>query len=160
MAMLVCATVSNASACGLDPEPDAVAAGAVDTTWMVKAKYGLFLHYQYRILLGYSIRTQPQLPQPAQMTARQWNRFVDGFDVRGFAALLRVFNYNFDDISQRENLPRDFRSHPRSSRTSENRRPNRVCSWRRSRPEVRTRQGWLHRAGGPLRPREPLHRHH
>jgi hypothetical protein len=33
MAMLVCATVSNASACGLDPEPDAVAAGAVDTTF-------------------------------------------------------------------------------------------------------------------------------
>ena len=32
---------------------------------------------------------------------------LDGLDL---AALLRVFNYNFDDISQRDNLPRDVRT--------------------------------------------------
>src|SRR5258707_12326612 len=56
-----------------------------DSMWMLKAKYGIFLHYQYRILLGYSIKTRPQFPSPSQMTAAEWNRFVDGFDVRGFA---------------------------------------------------------------------------
>lgn len=60
-------------------------AGSGDTSWMLKAKFGIFVHYQYRILLGYSIATKPQFPEPAQMTAGQWNRFVDGFDVRGFA---------------------------------------------------------------------------
>lgn len=58
---------------------------AADTTWMSRAKYGIFVHYQYRILLGYSIRTQPNFPEPAQMTAEGWNRFVDGFDASGFA---------------------------------------------------------------------------
>ena len=43
------------------------------------------MHYQYRILLGRSIATRPQFPEPAQMTAEEWNRFVDGFDVPGFA---------------------------------------------------------------------------
>jgi hypothetical protein len=53
---------------------------------MVKGKFGVFMHYQYRILLGYSIKTKPQFPDPAQMTAQGWNQFVDGFDVKGFAA--------------------------------------------------------------------------
>ena len=60
-------------------------AGTGDTSWMSQGKYGIFLHYQYRILLGYSIKTQPQFPNPSQMTAEGWNRFVDGFDVQGFA---------------------------------------------------------------------------
>jgi hypothetical protein len=60
-------------------------AGTGDTHWMVQQKYGVFVHYQYRILLGYSVRTKPQFPEPAQMTAAQWNHLVDGFDVRGFA---------------------------------------------------------------------------
>src|SRR5580704_17466385 len=54
-------------------------------TWMLQAKYGLFMHYQYRILLGTSIRTKPQFPKDSEMTAAGWNRFVDGFDVPGFA---------------------------------------------------------------------------
>jgi hypothetical protein len=53
--------------------------------WMLQAKYGLFMHYQYRILLGTSIRTKPQFPKDSEMTAAGWNRFVDGFDVPGFA---------------------------------------------------------------------------
>src|ERR1035437_8456242 len=61
------------------------AAGTGDTNWMGNGKYGIFMHYQYRILLGYSIKTNPQFPDPAQMTAEEWNRFVDGFDVKGFA---------------------------------------------------------------------------
>lgn len=60
-------------------------AGTGDTTWLLKGKYGLFLHYQYRILLGYSIKTKPQFPDPSQMNAQDWNRFVDGFDAQGFA---------------------------------------------------------------------------
>ncbi len=60
-------------------------AWGADTSWMLKAKYGLFMHYQYRILLGYSIATKPSFPEPSQMTAPEWNRFVDGFDVKGFA---------------------------------------------------------------------------
>ena len=46
-------------------------AGTGDTSWMLKAKYGIFVHYQYRILLGYSIATKPQFPQPSQMTAER-----------------------------------------------------------------------------------------
>jgi len=60
-------------------------AGSADVTWMLKAKYGVFLHYQYRILLGYSIKTKPQFPSSSQMKAEEWNRLVDGFDVNGFA---------------------------------------------------------------------------
>src|SRR6266550_4921135 len=56
---------------------------AADTAWMTHSKYGLFVHYQYRILLGYSIRTKPQFPNPEQMNAEEWNRFVDRFDVKG-----------------------------------------------------------------------------
>lgn len=52
---------------------------------MLKAKYGVFMHYQYRILLGYSVATKPQFPSVAEMTAVQWNQFVDGFDAGGFA---------------------------------------------------------------------------
>lgn len=55
------------------------------TRWMAKGRFGIFMHYQYRILLGYSIKTQPQLPDPQQMTATSWNQFVDGFDAEGFA---------------------------------------------------------------------------
>lgn len=50
---------------------DSTAFGA-DVTWMLKAKYGLFVHYQYRILPGYSIATKPSFPEPAQMTAPEW----------------------------------------------------------------------------------------
>ena len=60
-------------------------AGAGDTSWMTKGKYGIFMHYQYRILLNYSIKTNPQFPDPSQMTAEGWNQFVDGFDAKGFA---------------------------------------------------------------------------
>ena len=63
-----------------------IPAGAAETTWMKNARYGLFLHYQYRILLGTCIRTDPQFPDPEQMTAPQWNQFVEGFDVERFAA--------------------------------------------------------------------------
>ena len=52
---------------------------------MTEAKYGIFMHYQYRILLNYSIKTDPILPELSQMTAEEWNRFVDGFDIEGFA---------------------------------------------------------------------------
>jgi hypothetical protein len=63
---------------------------AADTSWMLEAKYGVFMHYQHRILLGYShgtaaLGTKPKLPPLSQMTAEGWNRFVDGFDVQGFA---------------------------------------------------------------------------
>ena len=60
-------------------------AGGGDTSWMLRAQYGLFMHYQYRILLGYSIATKPSFPKLSQMSASEWNRFVDGFDVKGFA---------------------------------------------------------------------------
>jgi alpha-L-fucosidase len=60
-------------------------AGSGDTSWMLKGKYGIFVHYQYRILLGYSVATTPQFPKPSEMTAGEWNRLVDGFDVDGFA---------------------------------------------------------------------------
>src|SRR5271169_1821072 len=59
---------------------------AGDASWMLPAKYGVFMHYQYRILLGYSVRTKPQFPKPEQMNAAEWNQFVDGFDAKGFAA--------------------------------------------------------------------------
>lgn len=48
---------------------------------MVKGKYDIFMHYQYRIMLGYKT---PALPAPSEMTSSQWNHFVDGFDVDGF----------------------------------------------------------------------------
>ena len=60
-------------------------AGAGNTSWMIEGKYGIFMHYQYRILLNYSVKTDPMLPDLSQMTAEEWNRFVDGFDVEGFA---------------------------------------------------------------------------
>jgi len=59
--------------------------GSGDTRWMVQGRYGVFLHYQYRILLGHSIKTDPAFPRPEEMTAEGWNRFVDGFDAKGFA---------------------------------------------------------------------------
>src|ERR1700757_787588 len=55
------------------------------TSWMAKGKFGIFMHFQYRILLGYSIKTQPQFPDPQQMTATGWNQFVDSFDAQRFA---------------------------------------------------------------------------
>jgi hypothetical protein len=63
-------------------------AEAADAAWMLRGKYGLFVHYQYRILLGRSIKTRPQFPEPAEMTAEGWNRLVDGFDAKGFARQL------------------------------------------------------------------------
>ena len=66
--------------------PSVGLAGTGNTSWMTKGKYGIFMHYQYRILLGYSVKTDPMLPDPSLMTAEEWNRFVDGFDVKGFAA--------------------------------------------------------------------------
>lgn len=65
--------------------PAQASAGTGDSTWMLKEKYGIFMHYQYRIALGCSIKTNPQFPTPSQMTAVEWNRYVDGFDVSGFA---------------------------------------------------------------------------
>jgi hypothetical protein len=59
--------------------------GPGNTSWMINGKYGIFLHYQYRILLGYSIRTNPQFPEPSRMNAADWNKFVGGFDVKRFA---------------------------------------------------------------------------
>ena len=58
-------------------------ASSNDTAWMSRAKFGVFMHYQYRILLGYSIATKPSFPKPSEMTAEGWNNFVDGFDVDG-----------------------------------------------------------------------------
>ncbi len=63
----------------------AVRADDRSTDWMREAKFGVFMHYQYRILLGYSARTNPMFPKPEMMTAEEWNRLVDGFDVQGFA---------------------------------------------------------------------------
>lgn len=65
-------------------------AGSGETGWMVEGKYGLFMHYQHRILLGYSHGAEAAgvrrtFPPEAEMTAEGWNRFVDGFDVEGFA---------------------------------------------------------------------------
>src|SRR5438477_11881594 len=60
---------------GNDPAP----AGS-NTAWMLQAKYGLLMHYHYRILLGKSIRTNPQFPQPSEMNAFPSNQFVSGFD--------------------------------------------------------------------------------
>lgn len=65
--------------------PTQALAGTGDTSWMSRGKYGIFLHYQYRVLLGYSIKTTPQFPDASQMTEEGWNRFVDEFDVKGFA---------------------------------------------------------------------------
>lgn len=62
------------------------------TDWLIKSKYGIFIHYQYRILLGYSVKTDPQFPDPAKMKSAEWNKFVDGFDVRGFAEQMAAAN--------------------------------------------------------------------
>jgi hypothetical protein len=58
--------------------------GQGDISWMIRGKYGIFFHYQYRILLGYGGTTKPMLPSPSQMTGNQWNLFVT-VDVKGFA---------------------------------------------------------------------------
>src|SRR5437762_930966 len=89
--LMVCLAVWLATAWAREAADDGLARpgradGRPRTSWMTDAKYGIFVHYQYRILLGYCIRTDPQFPQPEQMTAGQWNEFVDGFDVNGFAA--------------------------------------------------------------------------
>ena len=63
-----------------------------DTSWLLKGKYGIFMHYQYRIMLGYCYRTNPQLPQLSEMTADGWNRLVDGFDADGFAKQMEEAN--------------------------------------------------------------------
>jgi hypothetical protein len=55
------------------------------TGWMQSAKYGLFMHYQYRILLGYSLNgLQPSEAPASAESPAGWNAFVDGFDVNGF----------------------------------------------------------------------------
>src|SRR5271166_2336593 len=64
---------------------DEAFAGLGYTSWMLKGKYGIFVNYQYRILPGYSVSTKQQFPVSSQLTAADWNRFVDGFDVQGFA---------------------------------------------------------------------------
>ena len=69
--------------------PEKAMAGAGDASWMLKEKYGIFVHYQYRILLGYSIKTTPQFPNPSEMNSADWNRFVDGFDAAGFARQMK-----------------------------------------------------------------------
>jgi hypothetical protein len=58
---------------------------------MRDGRYGISMHYQYRILLGYSIATKPPFPDPARMTAEEWNRFVDGLDVRRCLSSERSF---------------------------------------------------------------------
>jgi hypothetical protein len=61
------------------------ATGQGNTDWMIRGKYGIFMHYQYRILMGYSYKTNPIYPELSQMNAAEWNRYVDGFDVKRFA---------------------------------------------------------------------------
>jgi len=65
-------------------------AGTGDVGWMKTAKYGVFMHYQYRICLGYSTAAAnpmpTQFPPAGMMTAQGWNHIVDAFDVTGFAA--------------------------------------------------------------------------
>jgi len=34
------------------------------STWMLQAKYGIFLHYQYRILLGYFAGLNGYMKEP------------------------------------------------------------------------------------------------
>ena len=71
---------------GDDEQADVARAATIaNTDWMRRGKYGLFMHYQYRILLGRSVATRPQFPGADEMTAGGWNRFVDGFDVAAFA---------------------------------------------------------------------------
>jgi hypothetical protein len=64
----------------------AQAAAALNSSWMLPARYGLFMHYQYRILLGYGgggpYGTEPD---PTTLSITQFNGFVNGFDVNGFA---------------------------------------------------------------------------
>jgi hypothetical protein len=79
-----CFSFGGAVAAQTAPPPAALA-GDAKRDWMLRGKYGLFMHYQYRILLGRSVRTTPQFPKPSEMDAAHWNKFVDGFDVAGFA---------------------------------------------------------------------------
>ncbi len=83
-AILLCLGARPGLLCAQDAPSTRPAPG--DTAWMRQAKFGVFMHYQYRILLGYSVATKPSFPKPSEMTAEQWNQFVDGFDVNGFAA--------------------------------------------------------------------------
>ncbi len=76
IAILLIAILSEQSASFTDPG---------DTSWMVEGKYGIFMHYQYRILQGYSYKSDPIYPELSQMNADEWNKFVNGFDVDGFA---------------------------------------------------------------------------
>lgn len=70
---------------GVVEAPETNESSADDTQWMREARFGVFMHYQYRILLGYSVATHPSFPKPSEMSAAQWNQFVDGFDAKGFA---------------------------------------------------------------------------
>lgn len=62
-------------------------AAAGDTGWMLRAKCGISLHCQHRILLGYShgraaLGTKAKFTPASEMIVEGWNRFVDGFDAR------------------------------------------------------------------------------
>lgn len=85
LAVLLAAIGSRAQPAAAGPAPAPSAPAADRAGWMREGRYGIFLHYQYRILLGYSVRTVPKFPPLEQMTAAEWNRLVDGFDVNGFA---------------------------------------------------------------------------
>ena len=56
--------------------------GQGDIDWMVEGKYGIFMHYQYRILLDYC---RPVMPDASEVLPEGFNEFVDGFDVENFA---------------------------------------------------------------------------
>jgi hypothetical protein len=67
-------------------QPAKAAQANAPTAWMLNARYGLFVHYQYRILLGYSLNgLQPPEGLASAESPAGWNAFVDGFDVNGFA---------------------------------------------------------------------------
>ena len=50
-----------------------------DTTWFREARWGVFCHY---------LAAPPSSPTAAPLTPEEWNRQVDGFDVRGLAEQL------------------------------------------------------------------------
>lgn len=56
--------------------------GQGDTDWMVEGKYGIFMHYQYRILLDYCT---PAMPDASEVSSGGFNEFVNGFEVENFA---------------------------------------------------------------------------
>jgi len=61
--------------------------GQDNTDWMMKGKYGIFMHYQYRIMLGYKT---PAMPDASEASPEEFNALVDGFDVEGFARQMEL----------------------------------------------------------------------